>query len=187
MKITARINGENGVWLSTIKNAGITAKMVKGGIIVDLPHRDAFTDQPDYYIVPMLIDGAKLFLEVTEYGGGMTNTGQGTIICGLSGKALRPYYIPNGGDLSNKTHAYFSVLEAVVTITSYRQDSTIAIEEHRIVREGGIARIETKRLWDGHLGELPNTLGRYQAAATAAEAKSNCYHCRHAHYVVDSK
>jgi len=184
MKITARINGENQSLVDTLTQRGITAKLVKGGVIVELPARkkESWND-PDTYEVPAEVNGATLFLDVAEEGGGMTSTGSGTVVCGLSGKALRPYYVPRGGHLACGTHAYFSVPNAVVTVTGYRHDDNVTIEESRIVRDGGnVARIESKKLWSGELEELPETFSRFRAAAVAAREKSNCYHCRCVHF-----
>ncbi|MBN1325962.1 hypothetical protein JW977_03195 [Candidatus Falkowbacteria bacterium] len=183
MKITARINGENQSLVDTLTQRGITAKLVKGGVIVELPTRkkESWND-PDTYEVPVEVNGATLFLDVAEEGGGMTNTGSGTVVCGLSGKALRPYYVPRGGHLACGTHAYFSVPNAVVTVTGYRRDENVTIEEHRIVRDGNVARIKSKKLWCGELEVLPESFNRFQAAAEAASTKGNCYHCRCVHF-----
>ena len=179
MKITARINGENQSLVDTLTQRGIIAKLVKGGVIVELPVKK---ENSDIYEVPMEVNSATLFLDVTEDGGGMTNTGSGTVVCGLSGKALRPYYVPRGGNLACGTHAYFSVPNAVVTVTGYRRDDNVTITEHRIVRNGNIARIESKKLWSGELEVLPELFDQFQAAAEAARNKGNCYHCRCVHF-----
>ncbi len=42
---------------------------------------------------------------LTENGGGMTNTGHATIICGANGQKLKPLFIPRG--YSNGDHAIF--------------------------------------------------------------------------------
>jgi hypothetical protein len=151
MKITARINEEKQDIVDILTQHGITAKLVRGGVIVELPVRKKESwNEPDVYEVPTEVNSsAILLIDVAEEGGGMTNTGSGTVVCGLSGKALRPYYMPRGGHLACGTHAYFSVPNAVVTVTGYRRDNNITIDEHRIIREGNIARIHSKKLWSG--------------------------------------
>lgn len=183
MKITARISGENQSMVDALTQRGITAKLVKGGVIVELPARkkESWND-PDTYEVPTEVNCATLFIDVTENGGGMTNTGSGTVVCGLSGKALRPYYVPRGGHLANGTHAHFSVPNACVTVTGYRHENVVTIEEHKIKRGGNIALIETKELWRGDIESLPNLFGRFHVAAKAAVEKGNCYHCRCVHF-----
>ncbi len=43
----------------------------------------------------------------TENGGGMTNTGSATIVCGADGQKLKPLFIPRG--YSNGDHAIFVI------------------------------------------------------------------------------
>lgn len=190
MKIKAKINGENQPLVDALTKRGITAKLVKGGVIIELPliplrKNKSWSDPDTYYeILPEVkeVNSAMLLIEITESGGGMTNTGSGRVVCGLSGKALRPYYVPRSGHLACGTHAYFSVPNAVVTITGYRRSNEVMIEEHRIVRDGNVAWIESKELWSGDLEVLPEFFNRFQAAAKAAKAKGNCYHCRCLHF-----
>lgn len=181
MEIKARFNGENPALVSRLLEQGITAKLVKGGIIVELAGR---RDQEGHthFVIPGEIAGATLLIEATEHGGGYTNTGGATVVCGLSGKPLRPYYVPRGGHLACGTHGYFSVPGAVVTVVGYRRSDNVTIEEHRIRQVGEIAWIESKQLWSGDIHELPELFSRYQAAAEAANMKANCYHCRCLHF-----
>ena len=187
MKIVAKVNGEKQELVKTLNQKGITAKLVRGGVVVELPKRkkESWND-PDSFEIPHEVNSATLFIDCTEHGGGMTNTGSGTVVCGLNGKALKPYYMPRRGHLACGTHAYFSVPNAVVTVTGYRRDTNVTITEHRIVREGNIARIESKELWRGELEVLPETFEHFRAAAEAAQGKANCYHCRSAHFIASN-
>lgn len=181
MKITARIEGENQALVETLTQRGIKAKLVKGGVIVELPMRKELESDRETYEVPPEANDATLYIDVTEHGGARTNTGSATVVCDSSGKPLRPYYIGRHGHLACGTHAYFSVPHAV-TITASRQDTIVKIEEHNIVRKGNIAWIESKVLWSGELEVLPNSFKQFKAAAEAAKAKANCYHCRCVHF-----
>lgn len=150
MKIVARMNGEDSALVESLNQQGITAKLVRNAVIVELPRiDDTAYGASKGCKVPAEVNGAMLFIDCTEYGGGMTNTGSGTVVCGLSGKSLRPYYIPRGGHRAGGTHAYFSVPNAVVTVTGYRRDTGVTIQEHRIVRDGDVARIQSTELWSG--------------------------------------
>ncbi len=175
MKIVARVNWENAILVESLKARGINAKLVRKGVIIELP-----VAPENKYEIPVDVFAAVLLIDCEESGGGMTNTGSGTIICGLSGKTLRPYYVPKG--YCNSIHAHFAVPEAVVTITGYRKDSNIKIEEYRIVREDHVAYIKTREIWSGELEALPDTFSNFRAAAEAASQKGNCYHCRCVHY-----
>jgi hypothetical protein len=178
MRVKARINGENQLLVDALSQHGIIAKLVKGGIIVELP---ALND-PGVYEVPMEVSDAVLYLDLTEHGGGRTNTGSGTVVCGLSGKALRPYYVPRRGHLACNAHAYFCVPNAAVTVTGFR-NGKVKIEEHRIVRDGNnMTLIESTKLWYDELRMLPETFSRFRAAAQAAITKAKCYHCRCVHF-----
>lgn len=183
MKITARVNGENQQLVNDLTQRGIVAKLVKGGVIIELPKREngSYKD-PGTFDIPEEVGDAQLSIGVSESGGGMTNTGSGNVVCGLSGKPLRPYYVPKGGHLANETHAYFSVPNAVVTVTGYRRDDEVVIEEFRIVRDGNVAKIESKTIWSGDLDDLPKSFSHYADAAKAAHRKANCYHCRCVHF-----
>lgn len=186
MKIVAKVPGENRGLLERLQAiAGVTAKLVKGAVIAELPRkRELVGDYRDVYLVPPELRQAELRIDCEESGGGATNTGSGTVVCGVDGEPLTPYYIPRGGSLCNATHAYFSVPEAVVTATGYRHDQNVTIVLHRIVRltQGGMARIETRTIWSGEINELPETFAQFQAAAEAAHRKGNCYHCRCVHF-----
>lgn len=190
MKITARLNGENQSLVDTLTQRGITAKLVKRGVVIDLPRRGRMWsaaepwDNQEYEIPPEAQEAA-FFIDVPEEGGGKTHTGKGTVVCGLSGKALRPYYVPHGGHLACGTHAYFSVPVAVITVTGYCLSDDIVIKKHEIVRNGDSAQIKSSTLWKGDLEVMPESFSRFQAAALAARDKANCYHCRHVHFGVN--
>ncbi len=181
MHITAKVNEGNQALADTLAKRGITAKLVKGGVIVELPvSKKGSRNDPDTYKIPAEVAGATLLINVTEHGGG--GIGRGTVVCGLSGAALRPYYVPRGGSLNDGTHAHFAVYSNVVTITGYRFNYNVTIEEHWIVRDGNTARIESKTFWSGDLKVLPELFIRFKAAARAATNKGNCLHCRSVHY-----
>jgi hypothetical protein len=176
MRVKARINGKNQLLVDALSQDGIIAKPVKGGIIVELP---ALND-PDVYEVPVEVSDAVLYLDLTEHGGSRINAGSGTVVCGLSGKPLRPYYVPRRGHLACNAHAYFCVPNAA-TVTGYR-NGKVKIEEHRIVRDGNMALIESTKLWYGEWMMLPETFSRFRAVVQAAIIKAKCYHCQCVHF-----
>ena len=179
MKIIARVNGENAAFVERLNHQNISAKMIKNGVIVELPY-----DKGKYLIPPL--NDYRLFIDVQEQGGGLTNTGSATIVCGLTGKPLKPYYCPRRGHLACGIHAYFSVPEAVVTITGYRRDDNVTFSKHIIIVNGNLATLKTETLWSGRIESLPNLFSKYKNAAKAAQEKANCYHCRCVHYSATS-
>ena len=183
MKITARINREDPELVEALLQRGVKSKLVKGGIIVELPAlREPADGYDGEYKIPEEVAGVMLFVDIVESGGGRTSSGSGIVVCGVSGKPLRPYYTHQHGNLSNGIHARFAVSTAVVTITGYRNESRITIRKHEIIREGRTARIKTTLLWEDDLDLLPGTLDNFHAAGKAAVEKGNCYHCREVHF-----
>lgn len=182
MKIVARVKGEDQALVAYLAGRNIEARLVRNGVIIDLP----YAHQKGFEVPDELCD-ATLLINVAEEGGAMTKTGSATVVCGLSGKALRPYRVPHGGHLANGEHAFFSVPDAVITVMGYRSSGKVVIEEHRIVRDGRFAHIKTKMMWSGHIGDLPEMYDRFAVAALAANVKTNCYHCRHCHYIAEAK
>lgn len=159
MRVIARIGKEDPGLVTQLRNECVMARVVKNATIVELPVLDE-VEGDMRYLIPDAAKGAKLFIDCSEYGGGMSNTGLGVIVCGASGKPLKPYRIPNGGHLACGHHeTYF---------TSYEED---------------VARLVKKEIWVGYADELPTMYGQFQDAVNAAVEKANCYHCREPHYI----
>ena len=128
-----------------------------------------------------------------ESGGGSTNTGKATIICGRNGEKLCPIWT---GSHANGTHAIFPV---------HSDREYHLITARRWTKQGGVYEIKVYRLSNRHRwhdndgketwrmdatlitsrldGEWTSPLPEYlEAAVQAAEKKSTCYHCRCMHY-----
>jgi len=178
MKIVAKIDREDRDLAERMRGKGLEARVIRGRTLIELNKTGNVYDIP----VEVKSQNPTLMIDCSECGGGMTNTGNSTIVCGLSGKKLRPYYVPRGGHLANGNHAYFAVPSMVVTISGYRQDYVVTIEEHAIIVNGSRAHIKSSIIWSDEVDNLPNYLDRYREAAYAAYEKSNCYHCRCVHY-----
>jgi len=149
MEITAIIKGGNYSTMKNLKARGISANFIVGGILIKLPTSKEVVGG---YEIPkeVVFNGNTTFLiDCAEHGGRMNNAGSGTIVCGLSGKSLRPYRLSHEKNLACKTHAHFNIPESVVTITGFCGSTRVRIQEHTIVRDGNIAKIQTKELWDG--------------------------------------
>jgi len=181
MKVTIKVFGEMQSLVDSLGEEGISAKLVRGGVLIS-PDYDS---EVEGYIIPEEIgDRERLFLiDCHEHGGAMTNTGSATIVCSYRGLPLKPYYRPRKGHLSNGIHAYFSIPNVVVTVTAHRNDTNISISSHRIVVENGIVDIDSVIMWSGEAEFLPEKFDCYGNAVAAAIKKSDCYHCREAHYV----
>lgn len=179
MRIVAILYRESKQFLRQCSKAGLSARMARGAVIVDLP-RCGYR-----FMVPAQLKHLKLVLEATEYGGAKTKTGSGTIVCAPDGNALKPYRVLRTGHIACKTHAHFSVGQACVTLTGYRNSEQVMIQECSIVHEAGMVGINVEVLWEGGKDDLPEQLRHYSLAVEAAVEKANCYHCRHVHYSVE--
>jgi len=181
MKIIIKVPGESQQLVDSLGSKDVEAKIIRGGVLVSPPRKSGAGG----YVIPEEVLKRKfiVLIDCHEEGGAMTNTGSATIVCSFRGKLLKPYYRPTKGHLSNGIHAYFSVPNAVVTITARSYDSDISIVMHRAIVKNGIIDIEGKELWSGEFEFLPKKFECYRDAIDAVVAKSNCYHCRRAYYV----
>lgn len=172
----------------------IKAHSIKGGIIFDPVVSEVGQNAFIEYQLPTNFksDYSKytLLMDVSEHGGFDTNKNEkySNIVSGLSGKALKPYFIPKK-HVENPCgqHAFFSVPEACITITGHDED-IITITENRIsdITESNTVRINKTLLFNGHVDSLENDLGRFKQAALVALDKANCPNCTHMHYYIDA-
>lgn len=118
---------------------------------------------------------------VTENGGGMSNTGYATIICGPNGQKLKPLFIPRG--YSNGDHAIFVVqLEATHLVYASRGRRGEAAQIEKVVSvDGDELRTEMVGEYENGDGNIPP---QFQPAVSAAIEKTKCYHCREPHFAV---
>jgi hypothetical protein len=127
----------------------------------------------------------KGFPAVWEKGGGLTNTGEATIIAGKYGQPKEAIYIRRRGPLANGEHALvvLEVGDYIIEANHHRRDFVIRIwcidqiqeEEARLTLIHEYSRGE----WDA---ELPAYL---EPAVQAAKEKATCYHCRKPHFIVE--
>jgi hypothetical protein len=178
VKVVARRAGEDAALAEDLRAKGLRAKLVRGAVVVDLPKSDG---DRGYYDIPPGLGGSTFLIDVAEEGGAFTKTGHARVVCGVSGKPLRPYYMPRNGHLANGQHAFFSVPEQVITVSANKEN--IKITRHVLSEVGDRVGMESEEIWSGRQEELPETFGKYAAAVEAAAKKASCYHCRHAHYV----
>jgi len=181
MKVIIKVPGENQNLVDSLSEKGVDAKLTRGGVLIS-PDYDS--DAEGYTIPEEICERNRIFLiDCCEEGGAMTHTGSATVVCSYRGMPLRPYYRPRKGHLSNGVHAYFSIPNIVITVTAHRNDSNISISSHRIVVKNGVVDIDCVTVWSGEVEFLPKKFDCYKEAVAAAVRKSNCYHCREAHYV----
>jgi hypothetical protein len=179
LEVLARTKARDDI-IHALTQQGVPVKTTRTGILVTLLPIDP--DNQEEYWIPEELEEPIFLLHAAEEGGGQRRTGRSTIVCGLSGKALKPYYIRAGSAKICGEHAYFTVPNGLVTVSGYRQDRSVAIREHTILIHKGIAKINTSILWDGERQAIPRSLSDFWDAAQAAEDKCQCQSCRDVHY-----
>jgi len=167
--------------LTITKNASI----IKGGIIID-----PLLNEHNEYIVPSIIDNKKytLLIDVTESGGwdGPDEPNTAQIVCGMSGKALKPYFIPRLNVKECGDHAFFSIPEGCVLVQVEGDIVTIIEVKIQLYQEEGLVSLVEKEYYHGHVDDLPTDLIRFKMPSQIAVDKSNCEKCTHVHYYVDT-
>jgi hypothetical protein len=193
MHLVAKVFGENVELAEILTKVGISNKIVRGGLIVELPsHKsksswfnNTFFSIPPELELPHYYD---LHINCEESGGGMTNTGFASVCCDRDGIPFVPYYVPTSGHLACRTHAYFSIPAServtVVVVSASKGDSTLKINSYHL-HECVDRTIEIREsiIWKGYFNELPETADRFTRAVNAAMAKVRCYHCREPHFI----
>ncbi|MCL5006929.1 MAG: hypothetical protein M1153_02190 [Patescibacteria group bacterium] len=155
MRITARIPGGNGRLLQYLQAFRISGQVVQNFIVVDLqelPEKSGFPSPRAYYLPPQLSSlkpEPELHIELSEHGGAELHSGSATIVCGVSGKALRPFRIPRSNVMACGEHAIFSVPWAVMAITATHPGDKIEVLKHRIEKFPMGARLKTEEVWKG--------------------------------------
>lgn len=172
--------------IADLNNNYVTANIIKNGFIID----PKVNDSEEFIIDPILRKANHILLiDISENGGLSEGDNYAQVISGLSGKALRPYFIPRKNVIPCGEHAFFSIPESCVQITS--RNETITISKILIVddKEHGVAKLNSEILYSGSLDNLllDNSENiRFKQAAEIAVDKSNCKNCTHVHYYVDT-
>ena len=120
---------------------------------------------------------------IAENGGGMSNTGSATVICGTHGEALKPLFIPKG--YSNGDHALFVAKLDMVVVFAGHDRSGESVSVNRIVSIGTDSdpdEIVLEKMYEYENGD-GNIPEGFEAAAQAALEKSKSYHCRSPFFV----
>jgi hypothetical protein len=118
---------------------------------------------------------------ITENGGGMSNTGYATVICGANGQALKPLFVPRG--YSNGDHAIFVVRPGETHLAHASRGKwgeSVTIEKVTDIADDDILIVKTVGEYENGDGNIP---AKFEIATDAALEKARCYHCREPHYV----
>ncbi len=117
-----------------------------------------------------------------EKGGGFTNTGRATIICGSQGQKKKPVYIRRKGSLACENHALFILHQGdyIINARHHRGDYTIEIYRVKNFVDDEV-EVELVNKFDN--GEWDNELETFlEEPVKAAMKKAKIYHCRYPVY-----
>lgn len=146
---------------------------VHGGMFVRLRR----TSEEGEMLIPQEIVQLNhtLYLQAEEW----RNRSNGTIVSGISGRALAANSAPAFGSAVPNVQAYFFAPIAIVTVTGGWKSEDVLIVEHRAVKEKASAWIQEKVLYAGDAAGAPS---EFREASRAARKKANCPGCRHIHF-----
>ncbi len=191
MHLVAKVFGEDLALAEMLAKAGISTKLVHGGLIVELPKHNDTDDYRVVYTSPPELKDYKMGIAINcrEYGGGMSNSGDATVMCYPDGLPIHPYHIPRSGHLSNGIHALFSVpvsaFDTIMVVEVRACEDWIQIIGCSCHLHPDLTlEIVEKTIWKGYYDEtLPESIKCFTDAIAAAVAKANCYHCREPHFI----
>ena len=175
--------------VKAVKASGFEARIVRNGTIITLKQDyGRTTGNRQVFLMPYdVLKGHSLSLSIdtTESGGGASNTGRCHLVCGMTGKALKPFLVPTSGHLSNGVHAHFCVFEKFVSVDCSYSRGITEVQINNVIAkfEGNDAVIDTETVWEGNPEFLPISLGQFQAVVDAAAKKVHSYHCRNAFFI----
>lgn len=183
MKLVARLLGEHPQLVERLKKEGYRAKHVRGAAVVDLC---LDRTRAGVYRFPPGVDPAtEVLIEVAECGGSGDHNGGATIVCGLSGGKMKPYFRPMGTE-ARQVQAWFAtpIGLCLIQATSYGgQGPSVIGYELRTARETDHVALQRRQLFQlAGPHQLIGAPAAYTAAVRAAVAKVQCRGCRHMHY-----
>lgn len=174
MELCCIIPNENWDIFQTLEGEGLNPHLFKGYMEGTFPTIDGG-------IISDLPIDTHYFIRNWEFGGGLTNTGMATIVCGMHGEKLKPKKVFTKGHLSNKIHAEFETAYGHL-ITSTKSGSISTVYYYLAFIHDSVS-VQSKTVWEGPITSIPHKLYLFEPAINTAYKKSNEYHCRRALYI----
>lgn len=184
IKVACQPNSEFGKMLANdLLDVSKNAHVVKNGIIIE-----PFQDDDGTYIIPSLINEDKyaLLIDTTEHGGLSDTDNSAQVVCGLSGKPLKAYFIPCKNVVPCGVHANFGIPNDCIIIQANGNNIVIIECKVECNDEQNTAKLIEIELYNGPIDLIPESLIRFKLAAEVAVDKSNCKDCTHVHYYIDT-
>jgi hypothetical protein len=134
-----------------INNKDLVTKKVKGGVVVELANPVAISEDH------------MLLINCFEHKIGECAA---QVVCGISGKKLRPYFYKDG-------IGHFSVPVSVIVVQAhFKEREYFEIDIFQFNANTEENRLERKLVWNGDLFYLPDIFKMYSDAAFAAYSKA---------------
>jgi hypothetical protein len=170
MKLVANLDGQNERLVEMLRRKGVRAKMLKQSTLIDLPPMFG-KGKGKTFRIPREVRNPLLFIDCSESAGVDGDVKHATVVCGLSGKKLHPYFVSERRHGTYIRYARFCVPESLVTVKSTA--GKVLITKHQVEEvRAGVVRIYSETMWHGAGDNLPPELGCYSLAADAASAKA---------------
>lgn len=184
MKITVKVRSNISVFQT--EDCFENARNIRGGAVATLIPIQGELRLP-LTVSSLIPKKAIMLLEVEESGGKHPNgIVDATVVCGVSGKALRPYMTEDGPlRPPNGIHARFSIPYNVVTIHAH-EDGRVTIMKHSLsLGDEDVVSLTEKQIYHGFPQNLSGWKTKYFDAARAAAEKGGTMNCRTPKYVAE--
>jgi hypothetical protein len=186
MKVTVKIRSDISIFRT--EDCFEEVRNIRGGAVATLIPVQGERRLP--LTVSSLMPGkAILLLEAEEKGGKHPDgTVDAMVVCGVSGKQLRPYMTENGPlRPPNGIHARFAVPCNVVTIHAH-EDGRVTVVKHSLsLGDGDVVGLSEEHIFHGFPRNLSGWKAKYKAAAKAAADKGNTMNCRTPKFVAERR
>lgn len=150
--------------------------IVNLGFVVDNDVGEQFVEIDE----ELMLQKEVIQIEVAERGGcRIDNSGWSRVVCGMSGRKLKPFLIsPKSG------YARFGVTSSCVVVKGYI-NGIVKVEKLLIEEEIDGVWFKNKLIFKGDFDILCRKGSQFINAAFAARSKAVCLKCSHIHYAKD--
>lgn len=176
MRIVARVEVNQPTLIERLEGNGLVCTPIRGGAtVVTLPRALGFADGLCAVIIPSELGDFGLRIEISENWQGSETYSAASVVCGMSGKALRPFFRGRG-------EGWFSIPNSCIVVTAWHRTGDALIAMYSINRVENTALIGHHAWWRGRL--VPKRFEHYRPAIEAAHQKSRCFNCppQHVHF-----
>ncbi|MFA7286162.1 MAG: hypothetical protein WC052_00665 [Patescibacteria group bacterium] len=182
LELVVRLDYQSPPLVAHLRETGMTAHIIRGGTIIHLESVISGYRVPELLESQLQRDTGTIRLQIPERGG--KDVGFGTIVCGLSGCKIRPYWSSAFPKVCGE-HARFTGSKGLITVTYRPKRRCWTISRYLVKRTGNLAEVLPSILWQGCEEVMPSHVWElFGAACVAAQQKAECPRCVHAHFAL---